>query len=292
MRTTLKNDHVTVTADTHGAELQSLVSRDGISYLWCGDPNHWGYHAPTLFPIIGSLRNNSALSAAGPVQLPKHGMARTADWTLIEVDEASVCYRFESDDKTKALYPYDFELRLTYRLQGPSVTTTYMVKNTGVADMPFTIGGHPAFAIPMAEGDCFEDYAVTFAYPETADLPQVDMTQGLIIGSVRNRFLTNKKTFTLNHVLFRGDALLFDRLRSRSLQLYSMRSGRGVQMDFDGMDYLAVWSPVEDAPFVCLEPWTGTATQREEDDVFEHKQGMRILAPGEETEVAFKVTVF
>ncbi len=292
MLTTLKNAYITATADTHGAELHSLVSREGISYLWSADPRYWGYHAPTLFPNIGRLREDAAMSAAGPVHLPKHGIARTADWTLLEAEEASVCYQLESDEKTRAQYPFDFQLRLTYRLHGPSITTAYMVKNTGDKNMPFTIGGHPAFAVPMAEGDRFEDYAVSFAYPETADLPQVDMTQGLIIGSIRNRFLTNTKTFTLNHVLFRGDALLFDRLRSRSLQLYSMRSGRGVQMDFEGMDYLAIWSPDQDAPFVCLEPWTGTATQREEDDVFEHKQGMRILAPGEETEVSFTVTVF
>ena len=47
-----------------------------------------------------------------------------------------------------------------------------------------------------------------------------------------------------------------------------------------------------DAPLICLEPWTGTATQESEDDVFEHKQGMRMLAPGEKAEYAFTVTVY
>ena len=60
-----------------------------------------------------------------------------------------------------------------------------------------------------------------------------------------------------------------------------------MRVDFDGFDYLGVWSAANDAPFVALEPWRGTATGTDEDDVFEHKRGMDFLEPGESAEYAF-----
>ena len=93
-------------------------------------------------------------------------------------------------------------------------------------------------------------------------------------------------------VLFRGDALIFDDLRSRSVSMRSVKSGRGVRLDFPDMPYLAIWTPVVDSPFVCLEPWTGMGTRVSEDDRFEHKLGAKILKPGEEQSLAFTITVF
>ena len=158
--------------------------------------------------------------------------------------------------------------------------------------MPFVIGGHPAFAVPLTEVETFEDYRIAFPQPETLACSLVDSATGLILGGSRNQFLREKTGFTLNHVLFRGDALIFDTLQSRSVRLYSTVNGHGVKLDFEGMDILAVWSPMEDAPFVCLEPWTGSATLAEEDDVFEHKRGVTRLGPGESREFTYTITVY
>ena len=76
------------------------------------------------------------------------------------------------------------------------------------------------------------------------------------------------------------------------MKLYSEKSGRGVKMDFTGMNYLGIWSSMHDSPLVCLEPWNGMGTLVTEDDVFEHKRGMRILEPGQKDEVAFTLSVF
>ena len=291
MLTTIKNTTITVTASTHGAELQSIESAEGISYLWNGDPAHWSGRAPLLFPFVGALRGDCAACGAGEVRLPKHGFARKKEWTLEEAGEDFAVYRLESDDATRAGYPYDFALRARYTLGDHSVTTAFLVKNTGERVMPYSIGGHPAFHVPLAAGENFEDYYLEFEQPETADCPRIDLEQCLLIDTSRNRVMTETRTLSLNHVMFRGDALVFDRLKSRRVRLLSRKSGRGVQMDFPGMDFFAVWSPAADAPFVALEPWTGTGTQVSEDDVFEHKQGIRRLEPGQEDTVAFTVTV-
>ena len=292
MLTTIQNDRLVVTADTRGAELQSIEAKGGLSYLWTGTPPYWSYRAPTLFPIIGALRDGHAWSAGGEITLPKHGFCRQAEFAIESAEDTAVTYRLTDSEATRKGYPYSFTLRIRYELEGDGVTTRYIVKNEGDQDMPFFVGGHPAFRIPLEEGETLEDYRVEFAQPETADCPMVDLTAGLILDTERNRFLTDRATFALNHVLFRGDALIFDELKSRRVRLYSAKSGHGVRMDFEGMQYLAIWSPANDSPFVCLEPWTGMATCASEDDIFEHKRGVTVLEPGAETFFAFTVTVF
>lgn len=292
MLTTLHNDQLTVTADTRGAELQTIDGADGTRYLWEGDPAYWSGRAPNLFPIVGALRGGRATSREGEVRLERHGFARKAAFTVEAADDTHVTFRLQDDGETRKQYPYAFCLRVCYELEGSTLRTVYRVSNPGDKPMPFCVGGHPAFRVPLTPGETYEDYTITFDEPETADCPQILLDSGLIDDGRRNRLITESRSFSLNHILFRGDALVFDRLRSRGVCLASRVSGRGVRMDFDGLDYFAVWSPFHDSPFVCLEPWSGTATQTSEDDVFEHKQGMRTLAPGEEAVYAFTVTVF
>lgn len=101
MLTTLKNGRLTVTADTRGAELQTIDKDGGPSYLWSGDPAFWAFHAPTLFPIIGALRGGRALSAGGEISLPKHGFCRTAEFALEDAGDTFVTYRLTDSDATR-----------------------------------------------------------------------------------------------------------------------------------------------------------------------------------------------
>lgn len=289
---TLKNNHLTVTASSFGAELQSVTGADGVEYLWNGDPAYWSGRSPHLFPFVGSLRGGRAACSKGEVRLPQHGLARKTPYQTETAAETSVTYRLCSTEESLKGYPYDFVFRVRHSLDGPALTTTYIVENTGKDPMPFTVGGHPAFRVPLVLGEAFEDYRIEFERPETIDCPQVELPTALIVDTARNRLVTDSRFLHLNHVLFRGEALVMDSLRSRSVRLISAKSGRGVQMDFAGMDFFALWTPVsKDAPFLCLEPWTGTGTQVTEDDVFEHKQGMRILEPGETCTVSFTMTM-
>lgn len=289
---TCKNEKLTFTASTAGAELQSIQSNGGISYLWYGDAAYWAGRAPNLFPFVGALRGGRAHSEQGDIVLPRHGFGRKAEFTVEEAATTSVTYRLDSTEETRKAYPYDFIFRVTHALKDDALTTVYRVTNTGNHALPFCVGGHPAFNVPLVPGENYEDYRIEFPEKETIDSPQIDLEAGLIMDHKRNRLMTEGTSFHLNHILFRGDAIVMDSLRSRSVRLVSDKSGHGVKMDFDGMDYFAVWSPFADSPFVCLEPWTGTATQYSEDDVFEHKQGVKTLAPGEESQISYTVTMF
>lgn len=95
----------------------------------------------------------------------------------------------------------------------------------------------------------------------------------------------------IDHRCFDHDALVFSDVPERRLTLLGAKSNHGVQIDFPGFKYLGVWSAVNDAPFVALEPWTGHATACDEGDVFEEKVGMTILQPGESDTRTFSITL-
>ena len=112
----------------------------------------------------------------------------------------------------------------------------------------------------------------------------------VIIGT-RFTLLEDSDTLPLTHELFDVDTLTFEDVPGRTVTLVGP-AGHGMRVDFDGFDYLGVWSAAGGAPFVALEPWCGTATRTDEDDVFEHKQGMIFLEPGESTTRTFVMRPF
>ena len=95
--TTIKRGGLIAAIDSMGAQLTSLAL-NGNEYLWQGDPAFWGKHAPILFPIVGSLRNNMATSAAGTCEMPRHGLARIVEHKLVEVSEDGSSVTYEITD--------------------------------------------------------------------------------------------------------------------------------------------------------------------------------------------------
>lgn len=287
--TTIQSEGAIARINSLGAQLNSLQDMQGTEYLWQADPTYWGGQAPVLFPVVGALRDGKTTINGKTYEMKRHGFARTMDFTVLEQQEDQVVYALKADDKTKEQYPFDFELRIVYRLQGKTLTNEYIVLNHGDSVMPFVVGGHPAFRCPVVEGETFEDYVVEFEQEETADCPSVNRATGLIDFGNCTRVLNKERAIALRHDLFYKDALVFDKLKSRRVTLRSQKSNRGVEMSFPGFDYLGVWSAVNDAPFVALEPWTGCATCEDEDNVMEHKRNMTMLKPGEQFSVAFSV---
>ena len=287
----LKNDKISAAFKTMGAELTSLKNTEGTEYLWQGNPDYWSGQAPVLFPIIGCLRNGTAsVSGDKTCSFGRHGIARRKEFTLISSTEDKAVFSLKADEETKKQYPFDFELQMTYELDGQKLKITHTVINHDSIPMPFCVGGHPAFNCPISEGEDFEDYVVEFEYPETADCALLN-EDALIDNGNRVPILKDSSTLPVKHEMFYNDALIFDQLKSRKVSLKHKDQEKGICVSFPDFDYLGVWSSANDGPFVALEPWSGTSTCTDEDDVFEHKRGIKTLQPGEETSLSFTIEI-
>lgn len=290
--TTIKKGNVEATIDSMGAQLCSL-KLGNTEYLWQADPAYWGKHAPVLFPIVGSLRNKTATSAEGTCTMERHGIARINEHALahIAADGSNVTFELTENESTLKAFPYKFQLNMTYAITGPStLSQTFKVTNTGKVNLPFSVGGHPAFNVPLEAGESFEDYEVRFTKPWTCTVPAVN-AEGLADWQNTIELPQKAASIPLTHELFANDSLMFTDVPDRTLSLVSTKTGHGIKIDFDRFRYIAIWSALGNAPFVALEPWTGYTTATNEDDIFEHKADITVLAPGNSFVRTFSMTM-
>ncbi|HHW46276.1 MAG TPA: aldose 1-epimerase family protein [Clostridiales bacterium] len=290
MEVKITNNDLYLTINSYGAEITSLKDIHGREYLWQGDTQYWKGRAPILFPIVGALRNNKAIIDGAEYSMPRHGIARINEFALCSKQTDRAVFKFSANGKTRESFPFDFELEVSYELIQNTLVAGFTVVNKDTRDMPFTIGYHPGFNIPIEADEQLGDYYIKFPQKETCDSPLIDPETSLIDDKNRIKVLENQDYLQLKPELFYNDALILETLKSRSLTVFSIVSGRGIKVDFDGFDYLGLWQP-KNAPFLCIEPWTGTATLKSEGDILENKRGMRLLKSGQSQEYIVKITI-
>lgn len=150
---TISNGILDVQVKTKGAELAGLYNRQtGLEYMWNGDPAFWAKQSPVLFPIVGTLRQNTYYVNGQAYQLGRHGFARDMEFVLREADSQSLVFSLESDAATLEKYPFPFRFDIVYTLNEASLQVAYHVHNTGSTSLYFSVGGHPAFKVPLVEG--------------------------------------------------------------------------------------------------------------------------------------------
>lgn len=286
---TVRCKNASLCTDLFGAQLNSFCIGNR-QYIWQRNQNVWRESAPVLFPIIGELKGEGKTTVIDgkAYHMPIHGFAKRSAFKVAESEESSVTLMLESHEETLKSYPFSFELLVKFTVTENGFSQTFTVKNKDEKDMPFFIGAHPGFCVPMFEGDCFEDYTVRFEKTETVGSYRID-EDGLVNEQVTEPVF-NGNEIPLSRKLFHKGALVFEGLKSRSVSLLN-KNGHGVKMNFDGFDYFGIWQmPDVEPDYLCLEPWTGMNDCYGEDGVYAHKRGCKTLKSGEQFSVGYTVT--
>jgi galactose mutarotase-like enzyme len=276
---TIENEVLRVTIKPRGAELSSIFSKEtGLEYLWNGDARYWNKQSPVLFPIVGTLKKNTYYYRGVPYTLGRHGFARDKNFICSMHDQASVIMSLMSDEDTFRVYPFRFRLDIIYSIDRNCLRVRYRVTNTQEGDMYFSIGGHPAFRIPLTEDLEYDDYYLDFENKEFAMRWPIS-SEGLIEATPL-KFLHDSKKLRLSKDLFLNDAIVFKHLNSHKVSIRSDKSPHGVQFHFPRFPYLGIWAfPYAD--FVCIEPWCGIADSVTSKQLLESKEGINFLPGGE-----------
>jgi galactose mutarotase-like enzyme len=168
------------------------------------------------------------------------------------------------------------------------LTCSYIVGNPSENALWFSVGGHPAFNVPLAANSTYEDYYLFFHQDEP--LERWHLQDGLISEN-RSVLETEAGKLKLHPSLFYSDAIVLKNLKSTQVTLGSQKHAHGLRFDFSGFPYLGIWA-AKDAPFVCIEPWCGHADTVQHNQELTEKQGIEMLRAGEVWERKWSVEVF
>jgi galactose mutarotase-like enzyme len=276
---TLENDTLRIDIQEKGAQLTSIVDKQTtIEHLWQADPAVWPWHAPNLFPVVGGCLSNQLLIDGKRYPMQRHGFARQSPFTLVESTATSAIFSLQSSDETMADYPYAFDFQIGYSLAGNKLDVTYRVINQDNKTVFFSVGAHPAFAVPFLDGEAYEDYYLEFEKAEPLETSMLS-ADGYFTGETK-LVPTDGNRLPLTKNLFDEDALVFKHINSRSVSIRCTKNGHAVTITYEEFPYLGIWAK-PGAPFVCIEPWLGCADSVGELLPIERKELIQQVAVGQ-----------
>jgi galactose mutarotase-like enzyme len=286
----IENKLLKVAIASKGAELQSIFHKSFfLEYMWNGDPVFWAKRSPVLFPIVGTLKDDRYNFKNKSYQLGRHGFAREMEFEVEDHQKDQVRFLLKSNEPTFKNFPFLFEFRVNYQLQDDELKTSYNIQNTGSEDLYFSVGGHPAFKLPLIEGTSYNDYYLEFDKNET--LPRWPISPAGLLEKNPVPVLQHTRILPLTKELFFQDALVFKHPVSSSVSLKSGRTLHGLDFNFHGFPYLGIWA-AKNADFVCIEPWCGIADNVDSDQQLIHKEGINELKKGEVFERSWRIKIF
>lgn len=216
---------------------------------------------PILFPICGNLPNNTYTYQNQAYTLKQHGFARDAVWVVsdqVTEDKASLTLNFESNEETRAVYPFDFKLAFSYTIKGNSLEIFQRYTNLSEETMPFCTGLHPYFLTP-------DKSQLRFEIPALQYIDQIKQTKH----SYHGHFDLNPDELDLVFPQITGLAANFTD-NSRQLRVtvsYSSAYSTLVFWTIKGKDYCCIepWSAPRNAlnvgkPLIKLEPGASCET--------------------------------
>ena len=74
-------------------------------------------------------------------------------FTVVKQSDDKVTLALHESEDTLKVYPYRFNLAISYRLEGNKIHVIWHVENTDTREIHFQIGGHPAFNMPSGKLD-------------------------------------------------------------------------------------------------------------------------------------------
>lgn len=259
----------------------------------CVDKNgkiYWKRHYPILFPNVGKCIKNQTIINGKNYEMQIDGFAKDMEFEPVSKLDNFHSYLLKSQKKLIDKYPYEFSLTVTYRTDENKLTTIYKVINEGDVDMPFGIGGKPAFKINLEDLEK-ENYYLEFE-EEEEKIHFLYLVDGLVGIEYAKNIMIDKKTIPLNIHTFDNDALIMKGLKSKKITLKRKNTEKPIlSFYYDGFPYLAIWSKPK-SPFIAIQPCMTTPDSIKGSGVFRQKTDILLLPPKKEFECKYTVEFF
>lgn len=284
---TIQNERLIVEVSSCGAELKRLASKDGVEYLCLDARRNWDGSAPVLFPNTGWVKDGFALVEGVSYPYQQHGFAKRSEFRLLEQGNDYLTLGLRWSEETLERYPFRFDLQITYRLTGDQLEVTNTVRNESSTPLYYSIGFHPGFSCPLADGERAADYRFAFAEPMTAARL---MLQNALVAEKIPGYWMELEELPVNEGMFDGGSFTMTELTSRTVRMESRISGRFVEVDLGDYPNLVLWAPkYQPISNICIEPWFGIPDAEDTDHQVENKDYTICLAPEREQTLRFTI---
>jgi len=282
----IANDILTLELAPRGGELRSIRTADGAEWLWQGDPVWWGGRSPLLFPVVGKSPGDTVTIAGTPYPMPSHGIARINDFVVAEDSPSSARLVLQASEETRANYPFSFRLDIAYTLERNRIGIAATVLNRDETGMPLQFGFHPGFVWPLP-GSAGKPHVVQLADESEPALYRLDADKLLVRTPQPSPFKAGHLRPEPQH--FEDDAMIFVSGAGGHVAFVA-EGGARIDMETDNLPNFALWQK-PGAPFLCLEPWHGTAPWNDQGNALEDRNGVLVLAPGASASFRMDLTI-
>lgn len=218
------------------------------------EPPDRRYGNPVLFPNPGVCHGEQPdtwTHAGRALPMPQHGWARNAYWQVESLSAESVTGVLLPNSGLRAVYPFEFVLRMSYRLDGTALHLHAELHNVDARPLPWALGLHPYLRAPLCAGGRAEDCAV--ALPACTRLTSGDGWRTV------QREPFEARTLSAGWPGLSGSLLVTD-LPRPALTLRDAHADAAVevavQADGAPLDTWVLWSPRPDSGYLCIEPWS------------------------------------
>ena len=224
---------------------------------------------PILFPICGNLPNNTYTHKGQQYQLKQHGFARDLPWKVGESAETSdnlvsLTLILDSNDQTRAVYPFDFQLAFTYQLVDNTLEIRQRYTNHATEPMPFSSGFHPYFFTS-------DKTQLEFEIPASEYLDQISKEVHAFSGSF---------DFSRDEL-----DLAFRQIAECSATVTDKGRGFKIALSYSDLYSTLVFWTVKGKEYYCLEPWSAPR------NALNTGENLTELAPGASFEASVKLDV-
>lgn len=290
----IENEELSLKIKDSGAELISIKEKDSqIEYLWNSDPAYWKRSSPILFPIVGSLKNQTYHYNGSTYSMTQHGFARDMVFRLKSISDTEIWFVLEANHETMKVYPFHFLLEIGYQLSGRQITVVWRVTNQDSFPMYFSIGGHPAFLCPWNDKDTQSDYFIVFDTEKPLQYTKID-NQGLAIANSdheSNILNTNQGYLPIHPHLFDQDAIIIENNQCHKVSLADKDKKPYLTVSFDA-PLFGIWSPAKkNAPFICIEPWYGRCDSNDYQGTLEEREWGNTMEAGKTFEASYTIDI-
>ena len=264
MRYFLENEALKVEIDSFGAEVKSVINKaNNREYMWYGNPKFWGRTSPVLFPFVGSVKNKEYRYKGKTYPMGQHGFARDNEHTLLEQTDTRLTFSFCSSEKTREVFPFDFELQCGYELVGNELKVIWKVINPSDDVLYFSVGAHPAFLCPVNGEKDKCGYKLYFEGINEV-VHHGNTPAGMAIMDNETLPLDNGRV-SITSDFFDKCTYMIENNQTGLVGIETPEGNRIVDVKFN-TPLFAIWSPEKkNAPFICIEPWYGRCDREDFD---------------------------